>query len=418
MSPQRRALFRHRNFQKWSETVGFWHFWLGNVLCATTACTFSTSQLPKVVWDRGFLTLLTWKCALRHNGVHFFDIATSKSGLRLWVTFDLEMCFAPQRRALFHLSSGQMAPHPPLYFSTRRSPKSLEKHRESCLSYLFAHLHLFSLFLFSDLLTSWLLLLDSSHLCFCISPYCRKFDFEVSFDHIYISDLHPYRAYTVYVCPHSQPQRLMERPEKTPWGPAASRCGQVARPGDGAWTSKAGSGQLHPGPVAEHQTWHGGPIWNDLWMANGWKIGRCEVSVAEFPVVALHPVAIDCVTEAAVAVKDVATQREVVKSRLRVEVGDQRGSLAPPHIPSSVCCRIGCFTQNLVCVCMCILSHGWMLRNGAADTARPYDLTSIMHCGSLAGFSDLSWGKRRNMMEVQHCLDWKQRAYLFIWWDV
>jgi hypothetical protein len=24
------------------------------------------------------------------------------------------MCFAPQRRAIFHLSSGQLAPHPPL----------------------------------------------------------------------------------------------------------------------------------------------------------------------------------------------------------------------------------------------------------------------------------------------------------------
>ena len=27
---------------------------------------------------------------------------------------DIEMCFAPQRRAIFHFSSGQMAPHPPL----------------------------------------------------------------------------------------------------------------------------------------------------------------------------------------------------------------------------------------------------------------------------------------------------------------
>ena len=35
----------------------------------------------------------------------------------------------------------------------------------------------FPLFLFSDLLTSWLLLSDSSHLCFSISAYCRKFDF-------------------------------------------------------------------------------------------------------------------------------------------------------------------------------------------------------------------------------------------------
>ena len=104
------------------------------MLRATTACTFSTSQFPKVVRDRQFLSLLTckcasghngvhfstsqlpkvvrpcgvlyiftWKCASRHNGVHFFDIATYKSGPRMvcFVHFHLEMCFAPQRRALF-----------------------------------------------------------------------------------------------------------------------------------------------------------------------------------------------------------------------------------------------------------------------------------------------------------------------------
>ena len=82
-APQRRALFRH---------------------------------LPKVVRSWCALCILTSKCASRHNGVHFFDIATSKSGpkLRCFVHFDLEMCFAPQRRALFHISSGQLAPHPPL----------------------------------------------------------------------------------------------------------------------------------------------------------------------------------------------------------------------------------------------------------------------------------------------------------------
>ena len=102
-APQRRALFQHLDFQKWSEPVVLCTFWLRNVLPATTACTFSTSQLPKVVRDRQFLTLLTWKCASRHNGVHFFDIATSKSGpeLRCFVHFDFKMCFAPQRRALF-----------------------------------------------------------------------------------------------------------------------------------------------------------------------------------------------------------------------------------------------------------------------------------------------------------------------------
>ena len=102
-APQRRALFRHLNFQKWSENGVFCTFWLGNVLRATTACTFSTSQLPKVVRTWCVLDILTWKCASRHNGVHFFDISTSKSGPRMvcFVHFDFQMCFAPQRRALF-----------------------------------------------------------------------------------------------------------------------------------------------------------------------------------------------------------------------------------------------------------------------------------------------------------------------------
>ena len=71
-APQRRALFRHRNFQKWSDHGVFCTFWLGNVLRATTACTFSTSQLPKVVREWCALYILTWKCASRHNGVQFF----------------------------------------------------------------------------------------------------------------------------------------------------------------------------------------------------------------------------------------------------------------------------------------------------------------------------------------------------------
>ena len=70
--PQRRGLFRHRNCQQWSERGVFCTFWLGNVLRATTACTFSTSQLPKVLRDPGVLYILTWKCASRHNSVQFF----------------------------------------------------------------------------------------------------------------------------------------------------------------------------------------------------------------------------------------------------------------------------------------------------------------------------------------------------------
>ena len=96
--------------------VCFVHFDLEMCFAPTTACTFSTSQLPKVVRTWCVLYILTWKCASRHNGVHFFDISTSKSDPNPWcfAHFDFEMCFAPQRRAIFHLSSGQLAPHPPL----------------------------------------------------------------------------------------------------------------------------------------------------------------------------------------------------------------------------------------------------------------------------------------------------------------
>ena len=82
---------------------------------ATTSCTFSTSQRPRVVQTCGDFTILTWKCASRHNGVHFFNISTSvhfldrtsKTCPNLWCLyhFDLDMCFVPQRRALLrHLN--------------------------------------------------------------------------------------------------------------------------------------------------------------------------------------------------------------------------------------------------------------------------------------------------------------------------
>jgi len=70
-SPQRRALFRHRNFQKCSEHVVFLAFWLANVLRATMARAFSTSQLPKVLRTCGVFSILVSKCASRHSGVQF-----------------------------------------------------------------------------------------------------------------------------------------------------------------------------------------------------------------------------------------------------------------------------------------------------------------------------------------------------------
>ena len=68
----------------------------------------TTSEPPKVVRTPSVVfNILASKCASCHNGVHFFDIVTSKSGPTMvcFVHFDFEMCFAPQRRALFrHLN--------------------------------------------------------------------------------------------------------------------------------------------------------------------------------------------------------------------------------------------------------------------------------------------------------------------------
>ena len=113
----------------------------------------------------GVFNILISKCTSRYNGVHFFDIVTSKSvpKLRYFADFDLEMyfapqrrglfrhlsfqkwpengvyfefemCFTPQRRAIFHLLSGQATLYPPLwraYFWTLRSPKSLKNNNVS-----------------------------------------------------------------------------------------------------------------------------------------------------------------------------------------------------------------------------------------------------------------------------------------------
>ena len=67
----------------------------------------TTSEPLKVKRACGVLYILTSKCASHHNGAHFFDISSSKSGATLvcFVHFDFEMCFTPQQRALFrHLN--------------------------------------------------------------------------------------------------------------------------------------------------------------------------------------------------------------------------------------------------------------------------------------------------------------------------
>ena len=202
-------------------TSRFAHFWQGaqSLAPATRNDIWTSKSAP---YPSVFCTFDFEMCF----GVHFFDISTSKSdpNMRCFVHFDLhldmcfapqrralfphlnfkmcfapqrralfphlnfkmcsepgvlchfdlDMCFAPQRRAIFHLSSGQLALHLLLwraYFSTLRSRKSLEKRNVSRLSYLFAHRDFlssetFSFLIFFLLLFSSLLFSDSSHLCF------------------------------------------------------------------------------------------------------------------------------------------------------------------------------------------------------------------------------------------------------------
>ena len=70
-SPQRRAIFRHLNFKKWSRIVSFFTFSLPNVLFATAAYNFSTSELQKVLRNWRVLYIFASKCAFRHSGVQF-----------------------------------------------------------------------------------------------------------------------------------------------------------------------------------------------------------------------------------------------------------------------------------------------------------------------------------------------------------
>ena len=116
-APQRRALFWHRNFQKWSDSGVFCTFWLQNVLRATTACNFSSLIWPTVSAPAALASLL-------------FD-----------------------------------PPEPQIIGKTTQWIATFLPFRAPASSF------------FSDLLTSILLLSDSSHLCFCNCPYCRKFHF-------------------------------------------------------------------------------------------------------------------------------------------------------------------------------------------------------------------------------------------------
>ena len=67
------------------------------------------------IWRLAFRSgrILVW-CSSGDQEEEEEEEATAKKNRtrKRFAHFDLQMCFAPQRRAIFHLSSGQLAPHP------------------------------------------------------------------------------------------------------------------------------------------------------------------------------------------------------------------------------------------------------------------------------------------------------------------
>ena len=128
---------------------------------ANNGVHFSTTELSKPLRHGGVLTIVSSKRASGHNGVHFFDMSTSKNAptmgcfnhfdfpmcftsqphapfsptefpkplqhLRCFGNFCFQMCFAPQRHALLSILTSKSAPTMrcfyPFDFQTRFTPQ-------------------------------------------------------------------------------------------------------------------------------------------------------------------------------------------------------------------------------------------------------------------------------------------------------
>ena len=107
------------NVQKRSEHVALLPFWLRSVLragmCFGPRCgaLFQLLNFKKrPVRHRDALNSFTSKFA-HNNGVNFLNMSASKTAPRVSILTS-KSASCQKRHAIFHLSSGQMAPHPPL----------------------------------------------------------------------------------------------------------------------------------------------------------------------------------------------------------------------------------------------------------------------------------------------------------------
>ena len=113
----------------------------------------TTSERPKGIRNPPpFLTLLTSKCASHHNGVHFFDISTSKSGPNT-TACNFSSLIWPHGSAPAALASLLFdPPEPQIIGKTERFATFRPFHAPaSSVFWLFLFSDIFSLLLFSSL---------------------------------------------------------------------------------------------------------------------------------------------------------------------------------------------------------------------------------------------------------------------------
>ena len=129
-----------------------------------------TSQLPKVLrrmvcsMHFDFIT-----CCSPQRRAAFRQLPTCSENGLLCAFLDLKMRFAPQRRAIFHFSSGKPALANLLF--DRPEPEIIGK-TQCCAAFLTFGAPVSDFFSFSLLFFSRVLLFSAF-----LSPYCRKFDF-------------------------------------------------------------------------------------------------------------------------------------------------------------------------------------------------------------------------------------------------
>ena len=130
LTRKRGANFADFNFQKCSDAVSFFRFWLPNHSRAQAWCKFSGLQLPKVLQSCHFLTILTSKSCWRAGVVQILRTSTSKSTSK-------SLSRAGVVQILSHLGPQILRARPFLGpdFSSRRSHKTMEKHSISRTSY-------------------------------------------------------------------------------------------------------------------------------------------------------------------------------------------------------------------------------------------------------------------------------------------